>query len=254
MRLQPALYFIAGAAVGVSTAALVLKDKYKKDYEAKAESEIASMREYVEKLRQEDKKGDLDSQLEFVVSQDGEWSVEEYKELIFDTLTTKLEEMIWSGPRKKKEPKPENLVKKDDKKAKQKVTYNSFYKENDEKLGLYSEKEAEIRAKFEHPEEEYAEEVKEKVEKMTDEGPKIIGADEFDEFEWHDKVTLLYYTEDDTLVVEETNELIDDPEQLVGDLIHTSGFDENDDEVMYVRNIRRGTDYEIAKMYGPYLD
>ena len=84
--------------------------------------------------------------------------------------------------------------------------------------------------------------------------PKIIRASEFDEYEFHDKVTLYYHTEDGVLSTED-GEIVDDVEAYIGDALTKFGYADNDDEeVIYVRNINRGTDYEVAKVFGSYED
>lgn len=63
----------------------------------------------------------------------------------------------------------------------------------------------------------------------------------------YEKVSLLYYVPDDTLA-NEAEEIVD-KDLFVGPCIEDSGFDYNDQEVMYVRNDRLMCDFEITKIY-----
>lgn len=89
-------------------------------------------------------------------------------------------------------------------------------------------------------------------EKKMGPGPKIIKASEYGEDPKLDCKQLIYYTDDETLATEE-DEIVDDVSGLIGDALTKYGFINNDGEdSIYVRNERRGTDYEIIKVHGSY--
>ena len=67
----------------------------------------------------------------------------------------------------------------------------------------------------------------------------------------YDKITLLYYIADD-IVINEDNEIEGNVRSLIGDMISEEGFDQNDEEVMYVRNDKLTSDFEIQKVYSEY--
>ena len=69
----------------------------------------------------------------------------------------------------------------------------------------------------------------------------------------YDKQDLNYYISDD-IVVNDELEIIDDMSviHLIGDILIKSGFDSNDDEVLYVRNDKIMTDFEITKVFTAY--
>lgn len=67
----------------------------------------------------------------------------------------------------------------------------------------------------------------------------------------YDKATLLYYIADE-IVVNEDNEVLGNARQFIGNLIEDEGFDQNDEEAMYVRNDILTTDFEIQKIYSEY--
>lgn len=82
--------------------------------------------------------------------------------------------------------------------------------------------------------------------------PKLITSDSYyNDYLHFDKVCLDYYTENDVLVDTEANEEIQDEMRVVGTCLDKYDFRHNDDEsIIYVRNMSFGTDYEISKVYG----
>ena len=84
-----------------------------------------------------------------------------------------------------------------------------------------------------------------------DRPPFVIDVDDYElTCSHYAKVSLHYYVADDILVTNE-DELIFDSE-LLGNCLENSGFLDNDDDVIYVRNDIMMADYEIAKIYTPY--
>lgn len=69
---------------------------------------------------------------------------------------------------------------------------------------------------------------------------------------YYDAATLLYYTDDDILVDESTNELFDDIREVGYDNIEH--FANSSDEVCYIRNERLNMEYEIVKFHGSWSD
>ena len=64
------------------------------------------------------------------------------------------------------------------------------------------------------------------------------------------KITLHYYIQDD-LVITDDDEVINVPDVL-GDCLESSGFTENEDDILYVRNEKLGVDYEIEKLWSQF--
>jgi hypothetical protein len=85
------------------------------------------------------------------------------------------------------------------------------------------------------------------------EPPKLISAEEFSENNLMDKETLYFYFGDGVLTTAD-DEIVDDPENLVGDALTKYGFNTNDEKVIYVRNVRIDTDFEIQKVDSLYSD
>ena len=88
---------------------------------------------------------------------------------------------------------------------------------------------------------------------------KVIKDSEFGEVPNFAKQYLLYYTETDTLTITEGKGIedeigFDEIEGMIGDALTKFGFKTNDQLKICVRNYRDGCDYEISKVFGPYVD
>ncbi len=83
--------------------------------------------------------------------------------------------------------------------------------------------------------------------------PYVISMDEFNEGEESfDKTNLTYYVQDDTLV-DERDMPIDNVEYTVGeDNLTKFGHGSGDHNVVYVRNEKIGTDFEVIRSKGSY--
>lgn len=66
----------------------------------------------------------------------------------------------------------------------------------------------------------------------------------------YEKLSLLYYIYDD-IVTEEDGEEVNRFD-VIGNAVAESGFDENSDEILYVRNDKLMCDYEITKIFTKY--
>lgn len=68
--------------------------------------------------------------------------------------------------------------------------------------------------------------------------------------EHYDKISLIYYISDDILCEDSGDEV--ERGGLIGNLIESSGFDQNEDEELFVRNDRLTSDFEITKIFTKY--
>ena len=68
--------------------------------------------------------------------------------------------------------------------------------------------------------------------------------------EHYDKISLIYYISDDILCEDSGDEV--ERGKLIGNLIESSGFDQNEDEELFVRNDRLTSDFEITKIFTKY--
>lgn len=87
--------------------------------------------------------------------------------------------------------------------------------------------------------------------------PYFIEGSEFhNSKQWYDKISLNYYEGDDTLTDDRDDEI---PRNEWVDICGEEfrdwfGRDEDDPDIVYVRNDQRGIDYEICKVLGRYTD
>jgi hypothetical protein len=71
-------------------------------------------------------------------------------------------------------------------------------------------------------------------------------------------LSLLYYTENDTLTIHDDEDMgediiyLDEIADFIGDALDKFDFRHSDEKVIYVRNFRRSTDFEITKVYGAF--
>lgn len=88
--------------------------------------------------------------------------------------------------------------------------------------------------------------------------PFLITYEQFDEDMQHfDKVMLTYYAGDETFMNEETDEVIEDIRNWVGDAYEYFGSNPEEPNVLYIRNYKRASDYELTRVpgcYGDYVD
>lgn len=83
--------------------------------------------------------------------------------------------------------------------------------------------------------------------------PKIIEYDDYGKTGYLDEVDLYYYTGDDVLV-DDDNQIVASPEELLGDCLEVSGFKTNREKELYVRNYRRSTDYAVTKYFSSFSE
>lgn len=86
--------------------------------------------------------------------------------------------------------------------------------------------------------------------------PYIIDASAFElECSNYEKVSLVYYISDDVLIEEHGAQADEvDRYDIVGTAFEDTHFDENNDEVMYVRNDILMCDYEITKVFTSFAE
>ena len=84
--------------------------------------------------------------------------------------------------------------------------------------------------------------------------PRLIKVSQVGELDWFDMSTLLYYEGDNTLVIEDSEDVIpeDEVRNYVGDCLTKYGFTINDETIIYVRNFQREVDYEVIKIHESY--
>jgi hypothetical protein len=82
--------------------------------------------------------------------------------------------------------------------------------------------------------------------------PYLIDDDQFsDDCEYHDKITLSYYS--DGVLIDEEEEAIVDVDQTIG-FDNLKKFDDPEIDVIYVRNCNISIDYEILRLETSYAE
>ena len=128
-----------------------------------------------------------------------------------------------------------------------------------EDLGIKRRREEEAKmAEFEYPrEDDYHEEDEKFVSRGDPNKPYIITSDQFyNEYDHYDKLTVYFFEEDDTLV-DEREEIIDDPETVIGDIpayyfAEAEYQDADDSNIVYIRNHKLATDFEVVRREDDY--
>lgn len=124
--------------------------------------------------------------------------------------------------------------------SREKVEYTSYYPKDD------------------HPEDDPPEEdLKEVIDTVNNKRQKkfakIISYDEYGALPGYDYKELYYYQGDDTLV-DDQEDIIDNPESLLGDALTKYGFKASDEKVIYVRNEDFSCDYEVTKVFSRFSE
>lgn len=227
MTLQNVVIFGLGAVAGAAAASIVLKDKYKKKYEALYKDELESYRESFEKMRKSEMVAEAVQNSQYM-GKAGE---------VIQEAGKKLNDRMNYASIYSKDVASKMAV---DEVSKLKRAYDYIA-------------ESESPSEDESYEDTLMRKVNEGKQKKTE--PKIIREDEFDnEYQHHSKVTLLYFTYDGVLAEELSGEEVDDVNALIGDALDKYNFRNNDEKVIYVRNMNRGADYEICKVEAAYAD
>lgn len=101
--------------------------------------------------------------------------------------------------------------------------------------------------------EELGEEVDGPLEVLDASKPYVIALDDFmDDENGYDKITIAYYEEDESLA-DDREQLVPDIEGTVGSInLHKFGHKSKNPDIVYVRNERIKTDFEITRDEGSY--
>lgn len=236
------LIFLSGAIVGGGIGTLVTYKITAKKFMKISDERVKSLEDYIERLQSERLSHDLQYVQESDSDEGSDSGDNEFSEV---NLVTD----------------PDGRSRISDIVAQNEKTYIRYSKLSQEGSAVDARYE-QIAAQLEHPmdsgeDDEYeremaeAEEWSEKANSASP--PMVIEEHEFGATGYLDEIELYYFTVNKVLT-NENEEVIPDPERLIGDTITTSGFDSNDERYLYVRNYRTSTDYLIEKIMGSYSD
>lgn len=221
--LKEIIIFLAGGAVGGILTALFLDKKYQK----RTEEEVASMREYVARVKE--KEMSLEKAKDYKEVDDGD--------------------ELKGGPTKISMAKDGESYKPGSLAGTANVDYTKFYNRD--------------LADGEYPtEDDIEEEEYRKAEMVNDRlsrsGSEIIEPAEMDDYPEYDKVILYYYVYNNIMVYgepeNEEESVIEDEDEILGECWAKSGFAAVDDprDVLCIRNYDRATDYEVQKVFSTF--
>lgn len=219
---------VGGAAIGSGVTALILKKKYV----ARAEAEIASVRDaYLKRLN------DLEIEFDEERKKDGKPPVTPV-ELHPEEIEVPMERVVPTNEQLRKAyhkmstPNPETV---------------EGLKETNESLG-YSRREDEVK--------ETEARIVLQSEEADEDAPFIIPVQGYmDNEEMFEQYVLTYYVGDKTLVFEDSDTVIEDVDQTVGfHNLHNFGVESGNDDTVYVRNPKKMAEYEILRDEGKYSE
>lgn len=219
---------VGGAAIGSGVTALVLKKKYV----ARAEAEIASVREaYLKRLNEMEAEFDEERKSE---GKAPVAPVEKHPEEVEVPMerVVPTNEQLRKAYHKMSSPNPETV---------------EGLKETNESLG-YSRKEDEVK--------ETKARVVVQSEEQDEDTPHVIPVQAYmDGEEMFEQFVLTYYAGDNTLIYEDSDRVVEDVDQTVGfHNLHNFGVESGNDDTVYVRNPKKETEYEILRDPGKYSE
>lgn len=84
--------------------------------------------------------------------------------------------------------------------------------------------------------------------------PKIISAEAYSELPAYITQEVMYYYSHDGMVTDENDELVEEPELLIGDSLTKYGFVDSDERIIFVMNYAIDTCFEIQKVDASWSD
>lgn len=218
MSVKNILCFIGGVVVGAAGGVLATRQYFKAKYQAEADAEIEEMSQYYSK-----KYDDLVGLF--------------YGE---DDLKNELKE--------EQEEKPQ-----DESEIREKLQRNYEQTTNYAKMYHSKEEEENLEEEFES-ERDAAESATEDHNRNKDKPPRIISEGALGEIPaYYENKVLFFYRLDDVVTDEEDN-VIDDPEYLLGDCLDKYNFRESEEKLIFVRNFALDTVYEVQKINAAHYD
>lgn len=190
-----------------------------------------------------------------------------YQKKCVDEINKELENKYWADEKKQYSDMVDGYSsdKNDDKPSVSKVSYKEYYDEKKaangtDYQGMYRAKKlAEDAANAESEDDKPIDNGDESYEeydhaKNKNRPPMRIRPEDVGDVDnYYDHVELFYYTYDDILTDEDEN-VIEDRLRIVGDCLDKYGFNDDDDDTMFVQNFELSTVYEIAKVDAAFQD
>lgn len=217
-KVKSIIIFVGGMLTGGGVGVLATRGYFRKQFAEKADAEIAEMEEYFHKKQQElvDLFNEDEFQEKVEEPAESKKSEEEVKASIKEKLTRNYE---------------------------QTTNYAKMYRTEEEleEDGLADAVEVdseEARARAAH----------EDHQANKNRPPKIISEDALGEIPAYVEHKVLFFYRLDDTITDEEDQVIDDPEYLLGDALDKYNFRESEENIIFVRNFALDTVYEIQKL------
>lgn len=222
MSVKNILCFVGGLVAGAAGGVLATQQYFKKKYQAEADAEIEEMNQYytkkyedlVELLKNEDDLKDREETEE--VSQGRMSDIREKLQQNYEQTTNYAK--MFQGSKEEEEDDMESLLEE------------------------------------EPTEREAAESATEDHNRNKDKPPRIISEEALGDVpSYYESKVLFFYRLDDVVTDEEDN-VVDDPEYLLGDCLDKYNFRESEEKLIFVRNYALDTVYEVQKINAAHYD
>lgn len=227
MTINKETTFFIGLGIGIVSGVLGSMAYFKNKYSKMADEQIAETEEYYRKYFEVQESYSADDEAEVNPTENTDRSQGILSQSARDEIREKLTRNY-----------------------EQTTNYASIYKEKHPDVFKQAEEMADAEGDIEQPNE--AEIANIEHEKHKNDPPKIISDEEYGMLAPNiDIQTLYFYMYDETLV-DDNDEIINDPSVLIGDALDVSDFIDNDETMLFVINPGIDTAYEIQKVYGSY--
>lgn len=241
MNTKSILLFLGGSAVGGAAGVLGTMSYFKKKYGAIADMEIEEMEKYYTKKNRE--LVELFEEDEFQEESDLK---DEKKSEIKEKLTRNYEQTTNYA----------NMYKKN-KDYEHGTNYDDIYKKNKVERTELMEKDAEREFPTEDEEDENSMEYQARMatedhKANMNRPPKIISEESLGEIPGYIEHKVLFFYRIDDILTDEEDQIIDDPDYLLGDALDKFNFRESDETTIFVRNFALDTVYEVQKIEGEF--
>ena len=128
---------------------------------------------------------------------------------------------------------------------------DDFEKKNDQEMAEYAKTLSDTGYVVTNRLNELERKIEEKGEPVTTDGPYVISPEEFGDLDDYETISLTYYA--DNVLADDMDEIVDDPEEVVG-LDSLERFGEYEEDSVHVRNDEKHCDYEILRDLRNYAD
>ena len=238
--LKYALFFLGGLALGGAGGYVSAKMILEKDYDRKFRDAVSDMEEYFDskdEYARTDQVFDDDAEVnpspenldrsQGVLSEDARAEIKEKLMKNYETTS----ERASAYANAYKDAHPESLERGND------ISSELLREETDESD---EEMDPALKATLEHQE-------------HKNDPPRIITSDEFDALPPHIDTQTLYFYHDDETVIDDNDDVIEDPALLVGNTL-SDFIDDINNPMMFVYNPALDTAYEIQRVEGAYYN